>query len=109
MDGGRKVTMDEVLKLGAHPALKCGPWISWSINGENNQVCLLYVIFYQSSQISVIQPALFDSLYLIVRFCYYEMERHTQKWMAHCMAEGKDLHQTLHFLNKAGLTTDTAQ
>jgi hypothetical protein len=61
MDGGRKVTMDEVLKLGAHPALKCGPWISWSINGENNQVCLLYVVLCQSSQISVIQPALFDS------------------------------------------------
>ena len=39
-DGGRKVTMDEVMILGGHPALKCEPWLSHClvsqfVNGAN--------------------------------------------------------------------------
>ena len=107
-DGGRKVTMDEVMILGGHPALKCEPWLSHCLVSQFVNGANMSDVINQHTFSSVCVCADSAPEWFTLRFCHQMIERHAQKYIKFCQDMDKSLEETLRFLNQAGIWFVTA-
>lgn len=106
-EDGYKVSMDNVIKPGAHPALKLSGLVYhfcqhlfYLIIGKNDWCFDCCLAFNQNSAILRHWATTYS---VCLRFCHAKFNQHAGKWAKFCAEKGWSKQVSVRWLNEAGL------